>query len=286
LKERGLAVGAWGYCYGDDPADEANEAIEAALYGGADLLVLDVESEFKGRRKAAEILCTGIREVHGAAYPLYFSSFALARYHRSFPFDMFSQYCTSAVPQVYWNAFRWPVEQALSETYEDYAALGISAEHIIPVGGLYQQGTTRYPQPEEVQEFARVATARGSAGVSFWSYEHMSEEMWQAVASVEVRLKPDPREEEEEMSSQEFEQVTASLSAVGSRIDRLEAEVAALRAPAPAGPRTHIVREGDTLSGIAAQLGLLNWRRLYDANRAVIGGDPNLIRPGQVLVVP
>lgn len=111
--------------------------------------------------------------------------------------------------------------------------------------------------------------------------------MWQAVGSVEVRLKPDPREEEEEeMSSQEFEQVSASLAAVGSRVDRLEAQVAALRAPSPPAPRTYTVRDGDTLSGIAAHLGLPDWRRLYEANRAVIGGDPNLIQPGQVLVVP
>jgi LysM repeat protein len=281
LKERGISVGAWGYCYGDDPADEANVAIEAALYGAADMLVLDVESEFKGRREAAEILCTGIREVHGAAYPLYFSSFALARYHRSFPFDMFNQYCSGAAPQVYWNAFRWPVEQALAETYEDYAALGIAPERVFPVGGLYQQGTTRYPEPDEVREFIRQASARGSAGVSFWSYEHMSDEMWQAVASATMA-----EAEEEEMSSQEFEQVTATVSGLSARVDRLETEVAGLRAPASVPPRTYSVREGDTLSGIAAQLGLPDWQRLYDANRGVIGSDPNIIQPGQVLVVP
>jgi len=286
LKERGLSVGGWGYCYGDDISGEAQRAIETAQYGQADLLVLDVESEFKGRPDAAEGLCRRLREVLAPDYPLYFSSFAIAQYHSTFPFATFRRYCSGAMPQVYWNAFRWPVEQALSETYEDYAALGIPPERIVPVGGLYQQGTTLYPNADEVRQFVRQTPARGSPGVSFWSYEHMSEEMWQAVASVEVRLKPDPREEEEEMSSQEFEQVNAAVSAVGSRVDRLEAEIRALlAAPAPP-PRAYTVREGDTLSGIAAKLGLQDWRRLYDGNRAVIGGDPNLIRPGQVLVVP
>ncbi|GLW46252.1 transglycosylase [Streptomyces sp. NBRC 14336] len=44
----------------------------------------------------------------------------------------------------------------------------------------------------------------------------------------------------------------------------------------------HIVRQGDTLSGIAARHGT-TWQRLYAANRAVIGGDPDLIVPGQRL---
>jgi nucleoid-associated protein YgaU len=86
------------------------------------------------------------------------------------------------------------------------------------------------------------------------------------------------------MSSQEFEQLNASLAAVGSRVDRLEALVGALL-PAPP-PRTYTVQPGDTLSGIATQLGLPDWQRLYEANAAVIGPDPNRILPGQVLVVP
>ncbi|SBT92917.1 LysM domain-containing protein [Streptomyces sp. DI166] len=44
----------------------------------------------------------------------------------------------------------------------------------------------------------------------------------------------------------------------------------------------HIVRQSDTLSGIAARHGT-TWQRLYAANRAVIGGDPDLIVPGQRL---
>ena len=176
-----MAAGAWGYCYGDDPAGEAQRAIETAGYGEADLLVLDVEAEFKGRAQAAEELCVPIRQALGPEYPLYFSSFAIARYHRTFPFEAFRRYCTGAVPQVYWNAFRWPIEDALSTTYEDYAAMGIVPDSIFPAGGLYEEGLVRYPPPEEVHSFIRDAAGRGSAGVSFWSYEHLSEEMWQAV---------------------------------------------------------------------------------------------------------
>jgi hypothetical protein len=44
----------------------------------------------------------------------------------------------------------------------------------------------------------------------------------------------------------------------------------------------HIVRQGDTLSGIAARHGT-TWRQVYAANKAVIGGDPNMIVPGRRL---
>jgi LysM repeat protein len=52
-------------------------------------------------------------------------------------------------------------------------------------------------------------------------------------------------------------------------------------------PVTWVVRPGDTLSGIAAALGVRGgWQGLYAANRAVIGPDPGLIRPGTTLAVP
>lgn len=44
----------------------------------------------------------------------------------------------------------------------------------------------------------------------------------------------------------------------------------------------YAVRQGDSLSGIASRHGT-TWRRAYAANRDMIGGDPNLIVPGQRL---
>ncbi|MFD9391619.1 transglycosylase family protein [Streptomyces sp. NPDC060000] len=46
----------------------------------------------------------------------------------------------------------------------------------------------------------------------------------------------------------------------------------------------YTVRAGDTLSTIAARNGL-TWQRVYAANRAVVGGDPDLIVPGQRLTL-
>ncbi|MDH6123094.1 transglycosylase family protein [Kitasatospora sp. GP82] len=46
----------------------------------------------------------------------------------------------------------------------------------------------------------------------------------------------------------------------------------------------YTVRDGDTLSGIAQAQGVSGgWQHLYDANRSTIGGNADLIMPGQVL---
>ena len=50
----------------------------------------------------------------------------------------------------------------------------------------------------------------------------------------------------------------------------------------------YTVEPNDTLSGIAQQAyGNANdWHVIYDANTQVIGPNPNLIRPGEVLYIP
>ena len=51
---------------------------------------------------------------------------------------------------------------------------------------------------------------------------------------------------------------------------------------------TYTVKSGDSLWKIAAtQLGSgSKWNSIYEANKSVIGGNPNLIYPGQKLTIP
>lgn len=48
--------------------------------------------------------------------------------------------------------------------------------------------------------------------------------------------------------------------------------------------KTYTVKSGDTLSGIASKYGT-TWQKIYNDNRSVIGSNPNLIKPGQVLTI-
>ena len=58
--------------------------------------------------------------------------------------------------------------------------------------------------------------------------------------------------------------------------------------PAPPPPKTYTVKPGDSLWAIAKRIlgDGSRWREIYNANVSVIGKNPNLIYPGQVLRIP
>ena len=51
------------------------------------------------------------------------------------------------------------------------------------------------------------------------------------------------------------------------------------------GGEEYTVRSGDTLSKIGQHHGVA-WREIYEANKDVIGDNPDLIKPGQKLRIP
>lgn len=53
----------------------------------------------------------------------------------------------------------------------------------------------------------------------------------------------------------------------------------------PTGSITYVVQPGDNLSAIAWWFELNGYGDVYDANRHVIGDDPNLIFPGQTFTI-
>ncbi len=60
-----------------------------------------------------------------------------------------------------------------------------------------------------------------------------------------------------------------------------------LTVPGKEAPLRYAIAPGDTLSAIAAALGVRGgWQALYAANLGVVGPDPGLIRPGTLLTVP
>jgi LysM repeat protein len=80
--------------------------------------------------------------------------------------------------------------------------------------------------------------------------------------------------------SQAFAGTTAALPAHAAEVPAATPVADAAPAPAEAG---YTVALGDTVAEIAAAHGQ-PWRELYQRNVGVIGADPNLIFPGQVLL--
>ena len=52
--------------------------------------------------------------------------------------------------------------------------------------------------------------------------------------------------------------------------------------------KNYTVKKGDSLSAIARQVygDAGKWKKIYEANKGVIGGNPNLIYPGQTYIIP
>jgi nucleoid-associated protein YgaU len=83
------------------------------------------------------------------------------------------------------------------------------------------------------------------------------------------------------------------LTGLTPRLESLTAEVDALNrdiAYYEGLPRMYLVKRGDYLTKISGfddiYLDSLKWRRIYRANRGLIGGNPNLIYPDQELAIP
>lgn len=53
----------------------------------------------------------------------------------------------------------------------------------------------------------------------------------------------------------------------------------------PIQKKTYTVVRGDNLTKIARKYGT-TWQKIYEANKSLIGKNPNLIYPGQVLTIP
>ena len=52
--------------------------------------------------------------------------------------------------------------------------------------------------------------------------------------------------------------------------------------------KTHTVKAGETLSAIAKEVygDSKRWKEIYEANKALIGDNPNMIKVGQELRIP
>lgn len=92
------------------------------------------------------------------------------------------------------------------------------------------------------------------------------------------------------VSLKQYRAFTTKTCTIDISLPRPQAAMQTTRdtsANAPSGG-TYTVKKGDCLWNIAKQYygNGKDWSAIYNANKSVVGGNPNLIYPGQVLTIP
>ena len=105
------------------------------------------------------------------------------------------------------------------------------------------------------------------------------------------RKKEDADQKEAEAKTQELEEKKQAQARAEAR-KKTEADIRARHEESMEAAKAkivkHVVVSGDTLSGIAKKYydDAGKYMKIYEANKDVIGDDPNMIKPGQELVIP
>ena len=180
-KDAGVALDSWGFNY----FDNLNEPtlISKAL-GMSDRYCFDAESPIDGKSAAAKWYLAAVRSANPHA-ELSYAAYAFPSMHADFPWAEFDAVCDYAEPQIYflafgqsgveWSGRNWNARAALLRCLSDYAQLGLHSD-IRPTLQAYGGA-----QPVDVLEIEGWARGQALEGVSYWSAQHLTPEIWKAL---------------------------------------------------------------------------------------------------------
>src|SRR4051794_4941490 len=187
----GLRVLGWDFPYLSDVGADVQRAVAAIAYatpGGhrLDGFSPDIETGSEGVALTTENAVaygSALRAAVGAGYPLIATvpnptDFMVPLYpyaEVTAPFD-------AIAPMVYWLN-REP-DADVATAIDRLAPLG---KPVLPIGQAYdgsaEGGRPGSPTPDELARFLATAEQHGATGVSFWSWQHATQETWAAIAS-------------------------------------------------------------------------------------------------------
>jgi hypothetical protein len=174
IQDAGPRVCAWQFVYGRGARKEARKGVQA-VRNGADCLVIDAESHYEGRYRAAHRYIDELRDGIAKDYPVALASFPYVDYHPSFPYSVFlgkngAQY---NAPQMYWKTIGTSVRKVYAHTYEVNAPYD---RPIFPLGQTYLN-----PSRKSIIKFRKQAKKYDSDGVSWWSWQETKGKEWRWV---------------------------------------------------------------------------------------------------------
>ncbi len=188
----GLRVYGWDFPnFADVGADiaRASAAIGYTTPDGhrIDGFVPDIETASEGTNLSPENAAAygnGLRAAAGLGYPLIVCVPRPSEImvNGRFPYAEAVAPFDAIAPMVYWLNRQPDTDVAGALTY-----LAQFGKPVIPVGQAYdggpEGGRPGPPPAEEIQRFLATAEAHGASGVSFWSWQHATEEFWSTYAA-------------------------------------------------------------------------------------------------------
>ncbi|MGI9120417.1 MAG: peptidoglycan-binding domain-containing protein [Acidimicrobiales bacterium] len=200
----GIRVYGWDFTYLDDVDADVARSVAAITYttpsgDRIDGFAADIETTSEGTNLTAEGAAAygyRLREAVGTAYPLVAvvprpSPLNQARYPYAAvipPFD-------AVAPMTYWLN-----RQPDTDVVNDVSFLAPFGKPVVPIGQAYdgfaEGGRSGPPPPEEIQRFMAAAEQVGAAGASFWSWQDVTQAIWDTIqAAPEFRWEAKPPEE-------------------------------------------------------------------------------------------
>ena len=186
----GMKVIGWDFPYLDDVGADISRGLAAIWYttptgDRLDGFSPDIETPAEGVALTPEAVAAygaGLRAGAGTEYPLIATVPRPSDSRQAeYPYDQVMAWASAVAPMVYWidTSPAFDVAQAI-------AYLAPYGKPIMPIGQAYDSGleggVPGTPTRDELQSFIDTASASGAKGISFWSWQHATPEMWNVIA--------------------------------------------------------------------------------------------------------
>ncbi len=194
----GIRVYGWDFPYLDHPGSDVERAMAAIRHTTPDGhridgFSADIESSREGTNNDIEYVnayATWLRDNAGPDYPLIATvpNPTPIKVATGFPYATIIPKFDAVAPMVYWMNRDPGSDVANAITY-----LSQFGKPIFPVGQAYdggpEGGPVGPPGRDATLRFLQFADAAGASGASFWSYQHATQEAWDALRdAAEFRL--------------------------------------------------------------------------------------------------
>jgi hypothetical protein len=185
----GIKIIGWDFPYFHDIGGDVARAVAAIQYttptgDRLDAFSPDIETPYEGVALSPEAALwygAGLRGAVGPSYPLIATVPRPSNARQAdYPYAFVTAAFDAIAPMVYW--IDTPPDEDAAQAVDFLSQFG---KPILPIGQAYdgslEGGPPGTPTGDEINAFMATAAAHGAKAVSFWSWQHASDEMWAAI---------------------------------------------------------------------------------------------------------